>query len=452
MMFFFQILLAIILISTEIRRKREYSFDFCTLFSIVYFICYVVAPICGYFMASNIYRYSVMRYTMKGVQYGTESFYFAGLLSVIVYLCIQISYRIYNGKTITAYKKMLFVQDMNYRLIYKLAFFIFVLSSLVLFYFSLSSGGIFKWMVSNPRLYFENDASDVEEKSWILTKIVRSVIISCYFFWAILLYKIEYKVKSIKFYIYFLFLFSFLFSVIVVFHSGGRFLFFQFFAILFLTYILFKRKKINVLKVSLITVFGAFVLLYSRYLFQFLIYDDVFDRMLEKEQESVADRLFGVINNYTFPFFSSINNIDRHLSYTGEWNMFRDIFLWPVNFLPQSYRPDFVFDSTAINTHGLMGEYTRFIPSDIISYGLINFGFIGVILVAFLFGIVLKYFNNCIIYTKNNPFAAVIYLILAFLVCFRIMYFDPYHLIKGAFEILVCVFIIPIITPKKIRR
>lgn len=438
MIFSLQIALSFIILCNEIFRSKKYQFDFFTLFNVVYFICYVVAPISGFFMKDEWQKYSVMRYTIKGVQYDNPNFYSIGILTILTYLIIVFSFSFFRYRT-SIYKKSLFFVDDDYRFLLKYTKVLFFISVLALLYSAYSAGGLLKWMVSNPRLYYANDALEVEEQSWILSKLTRCIIICCYFYFALILH-LKSKKIPITIWTYIFFATSFLLSLVVVIHSGGRFLMFQFFGILFLTFVIGRRLKFDLKKVAIVVLFGGSVLLYGRTFFQFFIYDNALDSLREKSSESGIDKFFGVMNNYTFPFFSAINNFSYDFL---DWNFFRDFLLWPLNFLPPSFRPNFEFDSTAINTFRLMGEYKRFVPSDVISYGLINFGVTGVLIVSVFFGWLLKYFNSTIDLTNRNYLASCIYSILAFLICFRVMYFDPYHFIKGSFEFISIIFFIP---------
>src|SRR5690606_12631328 len=302
--------------------------------------------------------------------------------------------------------------------------------------------GPLQWMISNPRLYNAVDAESVESTSWLADKFIRLSIIASYLFWGInhIVNKSQEpnSLKKSKGIIRVLFYLSLLLSVAVVIHAGGRFLLFQYFTTFLVASLIFKSKKLKLLPVLSLAFFGTVILLYGRTFFKLFIYEDALS-FIDNEDKSTIDIVFDVINNYTFPYYSFNNNLTFS---PATQTFFADFFLWPLNFFPEYLRPDIMVDTTAINTYRLMGEYKRFIHSDIFIYGFINIGYFGILISTGFYGFVVKKFNWVIF--RQNPISIILYVAVSFLIGFRIMYFDPYHFFKGSFEVLVCLTLIAI--------
>lgn len=424
----------------EFRRKRAAIIDLMSVCNIVFFICFVVAPICGYYMFEDWLFYSVMRYTYKGIQYGEDSFFLTGGLVILGYLFFLFFYFFSKSPGSSSSLNNFFGNKIPVYNVFVFALVILLLSILAFSFESVKAGGPLKWMISNPRLYHAGDADDIESNSWLADKFIRLSIMSSYLLWGVLkalnISTIVTNLKNNKGLIRCLLLISILLSTAVVIHAGGRFLLFQYFAVFFIANLIFSSKRLKILPVLTLVFFGSIVLLYGRTFFKIFIYEDALS-VLDGDDKTLVDYLFGVINNYTFPFFAFNNNL---IYPNSSISFFADFFLWPLNFLPSSVRPDLAIDSTAINTYRLMGEYKRFIPTDIFSYGFINFGYLGALITSALFGFIVKKINWILF--KENPISVILYVSIAFLIGFRIMYFDPYHFFKGSFETLGCLIII----------
>lgn len=449
-MFIFQLILGIIIVLFEFRRKKAMFIDLMTICNLVFFICYVIAPISGYYMYENFNSYSVMRYTYKGILYGQLSYYVTGLCVLVGYLLFMLSYSASKSSSTVKVFKHLFANHVSPIRIFIFAIILLIIAILAFGFESLRVGGPLKWMVSNPRLYNAVDSDSVESSSWLADKFIKLSIFSSYLFWGVRLHVKRSPSKnalliSNKGLINFLFILSLVLATAAIIHAGGRFLLFQYFAVFFIARLIILNKRLKILPSLSLVFFGAVVLLYSRTFFKIFIYDDALS-LLDDQDNNILEHYYGVINNYTFPFYALNNNINYP---DNSYTFFADIFTFPLNFLPSSMRPDLMVDSTSINTYRLMGEYNRFIPSDIFSYGYINFGFLGIAFTSFLFGFIIKKLNYLLY--KENPISVILYVSVCFLIGFRIMYFDPYHFFKGSFEVLAC-FIILINLKKKNKK
>lgn len=438
MIFLLQILLGILIIAFEFLRKKSKLIDIVAIFNLLFFICYVISPICGYFMLRNWQDYSVMRYTIKGADYISSSFFYTGITIIVSYLVFILVYTFYTPNFRNKFLNTIFVEKIQQQRIFKYALFIFGISFISVLISSLSSGGLVNWIVANPRLYFTDEADSVKASSWGLDKLTQLMLFSCYLFWG--LYKISSNKQNqdskglINRNLVLLFLIiSFFFSAAVAIHSGGRLFFFKFFATFLIAQMYLNRKSISLLKVGSLVIFGGIIALYGRLVFKYFIYKDFVEDTLSGIDDTLSSKFFGFINNYTYAFNSANNNIKYG---SDNIHLFGDLFTWPFEFFPPSIRPDGLPYTTKINTFRLMDLKDQgIIPSDFISYGIINGHVVGVLIVSALFAIVVKILNSYS-YKINNAVAAILFVAMAFVIGFRVMYFDPAHLFKGSFDLI----------------
>lgn len=451
-MFFSQVLLGIFIFTFEITRNRAQIIDLLSIFNVLFFICYVISPISGYFMLPNWQEYSVMRYSIKGADYTSTYFYYSGILILFFYFFLILSFKFFKVKYRSNFLNYLFNHEFNYIAIYRLSIFLFLISFIAILISSFKSGGLINWVVANPRIYFVNEADDIVASSWGLDKISNFMLFSSYLFWGIFVMrnKLKFNTDFIKYSIFLcFFVLSLFFSSIVVIHSGGRLVLFKYFATFFIASMYISKNSFSPIKLFLLILIGGIVAIYGRLVFKYFVYKDFVVDTVNSINESFVDQFYSFINNYTFAFFSVINNLKYGFD---NFKLFGDLFTWPFQFVPPSFRPDNLPYSTKLNTFRLMDlKNTGIIPSDIVSYGLINGHVFGVFIVAILFGIVLKILNSYS-FKISNPISAILYVSVSFVIGFRVMYFDPAHLFKGSFDIIVGLVLVYFISRFKFKN
>lgn len=436
MIFIFQYILTAILIPFELFRRRTRVIDIMTVFNIVYFICFAITPIAAHYMLLDMQEnhgyYNVLYYVTSGdYDFKSINFYATGLLAIVLYVVLILSYSLTKASIKFTFFENIFVRTVQYRKVYFFALALLALSTVTLLY-TISGTGFVEWFFSNPRMHF-HDSADGEQLStepWIVDKIFMLTQVSALLFWGLYQKRFNeqpiYENKQLKFLLP-LFLFSLSLAAMFVFRSSGRLTFFRFIAI-FLVGGMYVSSKHVVKKSFFILILGVFIVLYGRSLFRIFLYTEHVMTSFADRGTELKEAFFSFISNFTFPFFSASNNLNFVWK---DLNYFLDVFKSPFSLIPPRLIDIDLNSTSLINTSRAVGRPDSTIPPDILSYSIINGSLVGIVLVGVSFGVVLRVINN---YGRRlvNPVSSAIFVYLAFDLGFRVMYFDPIHFLSGS--------------------
>src|SRR5690606_15112544 len=366
----------------------------------------------------------------------SSNFFVTGSLSIVLYLIVILSYSLFKVNVKIAFLENIFVKKVSYSKIYNLALILLIITMLALLY-SILSRGFTDWFFSNSRMHFHGseEAETLSEDSWLIDKLFMFGQVSALLFWGLLQKQFDGEKitegKKFKFLIP-LFIISLSIAFMLLYRSSGRLMFFRFIAVFLISSVYISRKGL-LKKGILISVLGAIVVLYGRTLFRIFLYTDHVVDTLSDQGTELRNAFFSFISNFSFPFFSASNN----LNYVGvEYNLFMDLFKMPLTLIPPRLIDIDLSSSSGINTARTLGQPDSTVPSDILSYGLINGGYLGVLLVGISFGVILKLLNS---YSRRlvGPVAVALFVYLALNIGFRVMYFDPLHFLRGTFSFII---------------
>ena len=113
------------------------------------------------------------------------------------------------------------------------------------------------------------------------------------------------------------------------------------------------------------------------------------------------------------------------------------LFAW----LPTSLKPIILEDVWDYNTHLLRLGGRGQSPTSIVAQSLYDLSLIGIVLIPFLYGMLIKKVENILESGKGNVFFDTIYVALGYYLCKGIPYFSVYNIMMNAFYIFLAIII-----------
>ena len=226
-----------------------------------------------------------------------------------------------------------------------------------------------------------------------------------------------------------LFAFSVLYSLLILYSNKGRLGLVLF--LLMFPFLLIAQKHRRIY-IGMKMVLFAFLLLV---IFSLLI---VYSGLILSRSQN-TDPLYAVVGETAFVFGNFKAIISNKDAYS--FRFFLDVLAYPVFLLPSSiwrkFFPITVSDICTIITSGsLKGENGNYgeSPCDIISFGYLQFGYVGVlvtgIVLGFLVGLLFKRVKGIKSMRLRSTFS--IYLVV-YLLCQSVLYGDPYNVVHRLF-------------------
>lgn len=246
-------------------------------------------------------------------------------------------------------------------------------------------------------------------------------IIACLGFWGLLILR-ETRTPSALIG----FALSFAMSTYILVANSGRIAMATTIAILALSVV--AKRRINPLAWFL----GYFMVIVSGALFLFWISN----ALMLKGGDDVGEYL---IRELSFPIVAFFAQAERGYLF----HLFHDVFASPLYLLPSSITSSWLQEASEINTEVIIGVKkgvdgnTTGVPTDLLTYGLMQFHLMGVFLYATLFGVVLRAADALAQSIKPLGVRSVFQVYVAInLATFGIFYAQPNHLILTHFALI----------------
>lgn len=420
MMFLSLIIILIIVIA--IRKEKILNFSTFLLVSILYIICYGIVPLIIYTIDIPVGYEGTLGYLSYDPVTYEFLYYNASLLTLLSYIVFYVSYRIARFKPKALLSSYL-LNDKTLDKLFKISKWLFILGTVFFVLYISIFGSIKNMLLANKRMAYGGNAEvEVESSFLFLIILAKLVIFSTYLLWGIR------KVgnNKAKWYFYF----SLIVALLLLFRFSGRLTLMSFIATFALSGFILKQR-LPKLKFTLLIAGVGFVLLFGKSIFKSILYDDAFSRRQERYtgENSFSTTILDIFGSFSFPY----NNIVFNLNNNTDFQFFIDILQFPLYILPSRIVPVKTVDTTIeVNTMNILGVKGGIIPPDIVTYGYLNLGLIGIVLVAMLFGILCKYIDS---YQRKGASAIsiIISVALIFIVGFSVMYFNPKQVTIGVF-------------------
>lgn len=431
----YYIIIFILFIVFAIRKEKILDFSSFLLVSCLYIMCYGIVPLVILWVdVPTSYTGPMGNIAYDPVVHKYRYFH-ASTLAFISYLFFLFGYRVSTFK-----KKALFhtyLNSHNVKKLYKITKWIFLIGMAFLILYIMLFGSISNMLLANKRMAYGGEAEVEIDSPFLFLILLAKVIIFCsYMFWG--MKKIsDGKVKT-------LFYLSLLLSLFLLFRFSGRMILMTFIAAFVLSSFILKQK-LPKLKFVILAALGGLVILFGNAMFKSFLYEDAFSRRQEyySNADPVLTPFLDIIGGFSFPY----RNLLHYYEYS-DFSYFIDMVQFPLYILPRRIIPIRPVETTIeVNTMNILGIPGGIMPPDIVTYGLLNLGILGVILIAFAFGILCKYIDSY--QRKGAPALSVIVIVaLIFIVGFRMMYFNPKQLTSGSFYFFISLAIIRLLKPK----
>jgi len=427
----YSIVVAIIIIifipAFEFIRKKEGKFDYLSLFNLIFILAFGVVPVYCYSHLDEIKHWRVMIYN----NLMDTHFFIGSLIALLFYIVMVIAY--YFSRKLSFISKTrkisekIFSFEGKKTLLFKSALFLLMIGGFsFLIYISLA-GGLREYIRIGYSTRIQGQS--IQHPLVFVRNFTPLLCVASFIFYA----TIRSSKGTAKFINIILFVLSFIGGTLVVFHSGGRMSFFVYFITFPLATLLYQNK-IKIRSILIGGVFFIFMIVYGR---SFL--NPEADLQAARQADSFAN---GIIREFSFRFVNVGTMFDLFpKDYDFRWGI-PDVLTAITGLIPQRViNLDFLQRESASKFNTTLYIEGGEMPVDIVSFGYMSLGLAGVIIVAILFGTLLRWTENLFSYRKNFVacmFASALMINLAF----RVMYGDPVLFMNSVFRYIIAIIVI----------
>ncbi|AZJ35033.1 hypothetical protein D6T69_05655 [Tenacibaculum singaporense] len=415
---FFLLTFTTIICFKQIINIKIYQIRVFDFFNIIFFIVYCFFPlIISAIPPPNDFNDGWLKLYRHKYDIVNSTYYIkADIFILIGYLSILLSYNIKKYKVDLKETRFYFLNEKSR----KVAWYMFIIGVLCIFLF-IALEGFDSYISTNTRMAFANEKDDIKgSKFAFLISISTFLYFSTYIFWSL-------KVTSRSVIYKALFYISLFLSLLIFYRQSGRLFLLVFIFSFVLSNDIFKRK-FNKIKYLAFGFFAAIFVLIGKSIFRFYMYDGIVSEHIDIIKEArFSHLLYEVIGEFSFPYLSLINNIIVNDNYY----YFQDITNAILYILPRKLLGiENIFSTSDINTVNMLGSLEQGqVPSDILSYGYLNLGGVGVIITCVFFGFILRLIDK-FSFSINNSLSVIVFISFSLIIALRVMYFDPEHFLR----------------------
>ncbi len=421
-----------------LRDKRIMMIDFCR---IIFLIIEGVVP--AFFHGYYVYKGTAYDAKLDYSDYSITLYYYIFVFFIIGYAFINLGYRIFEkkgNKLSENFKENTYQHDPETALIHANAYSKLRITTLVCLLIGAVSlvlwtdafGGIWEFILRAGEI--RSGRADIVNPLAFFKHPAGVILIASYAAFVLLL-----KGSAVtKLYDFVVWVASFSVSILYLLAGDGRmvmgmYLITHFFVIVYVN--LVKNKKMSLKSFMLLAVFMVTGIV-------FMVNMDTFTRYLKYGNDIVVTTSDGstmdeIIKELMFVIRGMHVALKTRLTSGLEYLIADDVVMGIFAWLPSSITPDGVVDIWDVNTE-LLGEVSGQYPFGLLAQGYYDLGIIGVVIIAFVYGGLVRkiddYFNKK---SNNNPFAVVMFVSLIFTFIRLVAYGSLYNVVLSSFKIVV---------------
>lgn len=238
-----------------------------------------------------------------------------------------------------------------------------------------------------------------------------------------------------KKYVLFGFVISSIFSFLYVLANSSRMWFVLYFVILFIIYEGYnkkrKKKKKNYYLKYMVMLIGALILMSAAEPIMAILQNDD----ISKDIHMNINPLKLLSEEFFFPFVSSQTAINAHINGIENFRFITDILSGLLAWLPSRFRPEDIKQLEIVNTILINGTTIYGgMPTDIIAVSIYDFGFMGVAILPYIFGRMIRRMQS--IFDKNNNlYYKILYILTGFYMVKAVAYTDFANIMSNIFYV-----------------
>jgi hypothetical protein len=442
------IIFVIFIIVFEIKRKKANQyFDLLTGINISYIVYFGVSPLLFSFMDLRDYLpiYSLPA-NIKMYYNSTNNLVYANFLIILSYVFIILGYYIFkNKKNSSTFHHHIYIGNNK---IFYLGLISFIISFLSLSYYTYNLNGI--WNAIKLAEYYRAIDSQIQD-DFMFLRLFQPFILSSFFCFLILnnIKRYNENIKDlIKNFAYkFMLVVTFILSIYYLIINAGR----APILVFIFTIILYKSKKIKIKQLLIISALIIIGFIYGDLILEFLITGEI--SFTEINGDKYLIMLSKFVEQTIYPYINVVK-VPSFISNVSDFRFFADyIFVWIINMIPGAFLGIFGIDKIpplwVINTNNF-NSIIGGIPVDIISIGYYQLGFIGVILISFIFGMITSRLDD-IFQKYEHEAIRLLRIRFLFLISTIVINAEPESIVRGNINIIV-MYIVFIICSKKLYK
>lgn len=428
------ILFGIIISIEAFRKKTRCYIDFLFPVNIMIIILFCLIP--SYLLLvhhNDIYAGS---YWIFKNSLNDTVFFLASLVSLLGYLAIIFGYFIkdiihkgsgvnrYNSDTFELAKNDVVIKD-KYLLIAGIT--LGIVGSLSLFVYAYSIGGI--GIMIEYAGAFRGSDPPVVSKVAFLKKVAPLVIVSSYFFFALIQ---SAQTNIMRHLSRLLFVIMFFLSLLILFHQSGRLQLLAYFLV-FPIAMMIRKDRLNLKIVLSGAILFIIISLLGKHLFHFFINPESVSDKVEVLSDNPLTALNYLFLEFVFPYVTLANTIEI-VPTEVMYRWFSDIPISMVYLLPQRLLEikDLPPTVTMINAESLNAP----VPVDLISFGYFSMGLPGVLIVCFVYGLLMRIFDR-LLPAKSDPIFVIFRTAWIMFFAYNVMYGNPHHILVTGFSLFI---------------
>lgn len=427
----------IIMLATIMDVVRSRKLSIMNMCRVMYGITLCIVPaliLIGYI--------SGLRVT-SGIKYEENlvwTFYAQYVLTVVGYLFLQFGYRI-KQKEAHECKISGGQRELLISVIYS------VLSMIALYLWASGYGGIDE-LVANANQIRAGRLNPTNSFTFFKHFVPVSLLASWMLFYVLVKREIHSIIKYLG--AAFLLLCNVAISSIYIQANDGRMLLAVYVFLFFLIYFKHQYETKNNSIMSIMLKFGFVFLLVVFILFNA---DAILHIMKNENYEGVSETniLSTVSREFSFIISGSQNGMVHIFSNDSKLMIGNDLVNGLFAWLPTSLKPVILEDVWDYNTRLLStGGYGQS-PTSIVAQSIYDLSLIGIFIIPFMYGIIIKKVERVLEKRKGNVFFETVYVVIGFYLCKGIPYFSIYNIMINTFFVFVAVLIYNTLQKLKIK-